>query len=818
MISRSDAPRRPARRRSRAVASLGTALGLLLALALPAVATAQYARVELPMPSRGPQKQAVETRSMSPGHEDLSSLGRRAGWSALFGDDFEQPDPAWRVGSNDPTTQWGLWNCWSTSGTTSAAAIAGGTSPRTCGQTYPNDLITFLVAGPFDLSTASIDSARILVNARIDTEAEFDYLQFNVTTSDLQYPSFGWAQYWGQGEGSIRLDLNSFVGQSQVFVWVAFESDGSVSRPDGVQIDDFQLQVHQQAPPNQAPTVTVTAPNGGEVHPAGSTQTIAWTASDPDGDALTIAVDRSLDGGSSWQAVASGLTNSGSTTWTVPSTATTTARVRVRASDGQLETVDTSDANFTIETVPVGDPVVLTLSNGQAPAGGEVDLTLSLQNDQVVGGLQFDLLVDPAVVEFVSASAATRTAGWTVEGSDRGSGRARVLVYSDAAVSLSAGTGAVATLRYRVIGAAGTSTAVTFADVVVSDADGRSVAVAPPGNGAIDVLAGGNVPPTVTVVAPNGGESLVAGSTAQIQWTASDADGDALTIDVEFSPNGGATWQSVASDVANSGSRTWTVPSTTTTDGRVRVIADDGTSTRTDTSDASFSIVSNSTVVLTVGSGSGASGSSTAISVALDNTVAVHGLQFDVAFDATVARFGGATTTARSSGWQAETNVLSTGRARVLLYDADGSGLAAGTGAVLELAFDLIGAANTTTAITPQDVVLADANGVSLSSATNAGSLSVGAAGVPVLTVAALRNPGVPHRLQLLVHVHQGSGNAPQVTVDGNAVSVAAVPGVTNTYQARAFVATRPGSVTIDATDTNAQGTGTRRVVLQYEE
>lgn len=820
MIATSDAAGRPARHPSHATPSPRIALValLLLALVLPAVATAGYGRIEVPLPPREPQKLAVDTRLMNPRHEDLSSPARRAGWSALFSDDFEQAHPIWRVGSSDPALQWGLWNCWATSGTTSAAAIAGGTSPRTCGQDYPNDLITFLVAGPFDLSAASIDSARILVNARIDTEAEFDYLQFNATTNDAQYPSFGWAQYWGQGEGSVRLDLGAFVGQPQVFLWVAFESDASITRPNGVQIDDFQLQIHQQAAPNQAPTVIVTTPNGGEVYLAGSTQTIAWTATDPDGDALTIAVDRSLDGGTSWQAVASGLTNSGSTTWTVPSTATTTARIRVRASDGQLEAVDTSDANFTIESVPLGDPVVLTLSSGEGAAGSDVDLTLSLQNDQIVGGLQFDLLVDPTVVEFVSASVATRTNGWTVEGSDRSGGRARVLVFSDTAAALAAGTGAIATVRYRIVGGAGTSTAVTLADVVVSDADGRRVDVAPPGNGSITVLAGGNVPPTVTVVAPNGGESLVAGSTTQIQWTASDADGDALTIDVEFSANDGTTWQTLVTDVANGGSLGWTVPATTTTSGRVRVTADDGTVTRSDVSDAPFTIVSNSTVVLELGSGSGASGSSTTIDVALDNAVAVHGVQFDVVYDAAVARFAGASTTTRSNGWQVATNVVSTGRARVLLYDAAANGLAAGTGAVLDLTFDLIGAANATTVVTPQDVVLADANGVNLPSATNAGRLTVGAAGVPVLTLAALRNPGVPHRLQVLVHVHQGSGNAPQLTVDGNAVGVAAVPGATNTYQARVFVATRPGSVTIEATDTNTQGTGTRRVVLQFEE
>ena len=101
---------------------------------------------------------------------------------------------------------------------------------------------------------------------------------------------------------------------------------------------------------NQAPSVTVTSPNGGEVWPIGTTQSITWTATDNTGVA-SVDLAYSTDGGATYpNAIATGIPNSGSFAWTVPNTPTTTARVRVTAHDAAcgLTASDASDANFTI--------------------------------------------------------------------------------------------------------------------------------------------------------------------------------------------------------------------------------------------------------------------------------------------------------------------------------------------------------------------------------------------------------------------------------------------------------------------------------------
>ncbi len=95
--------------------------------------------------------------------------------------------------------------------------------------------------------------------------------------------------------------------------------------------------------------------------------------------------------------------------------------------------------------------------------------------------------------------------------------------------------------------------------------------------------------PTVTVLYPNGGEFL-SGSTATLGWTAHDPDGEPLEYLVQYSTDGGASWQTLVTN--------WT--STTyelnlgmiagTDQGLLRVLASDGFHTAQDQSDGTFSV------------------------------------------------------------------------------------------------------------------------------------------------------------------------------------------------------------------------------------
>ena len=101
------------------------------------------------------------------------------------------------------------------------------------------------------------------------------------------------------------------------------------------------------------------------------------------------------------------------------------------------------------------------------------------------------------------------------------------------------------------------------------------------------------IPPTVSVISPNGGEILVAGTQFEITWIATDA-GGVDSVSILYSVNGGATFDHViATGEPNDSSFTWQVPATPSGTCLVRVIAyDPSLNSGQDESDAVFSIVS----------------------------------------------------------------------------------------------------------------------------------------------------------------------------------------------------------------------------------
>ncbi len=100
---------------------------------------------------------------------------------------------------------------------------------------------------------------------------------------------------------------------------------------------------------NTAPTVAVTSPNGTEFWAVASSHDITWTASD-NASVASIDLAYSTDGGATYpNAIATGLSNSGTYSWTIPAALSSQVRVRATAHDIHGNTAaDASDADFTI--------------------------------------------------------------------------------------------------------------------------------------------------------------------------------------------------------------------------------------------------------------------------------------------------------------------------------------------------------------------------------------------------------------------------------------------------------------------------------------
>ncbi len=106
----------------------------------------------------------------------------------------------------------------------------------------------------------------------------------------------------------------------------------------------------------QATGLTLISPNGGEQWIAGNTYSITWTSSGVSSQTVSISTYKVWSGYSQTIVIASAAPNSGSFSWTVPTTmATGSGDYKINISENQFASGDQSDGTFTI-TVPTVAP------------------------------------------------------------------------------------------------------------------------------------------------------------------------------------------------------------------------------------------------------------------------------------------------------------------------------------------------------------------------------------------------------------------------------------------------------------------------------
>jgi len=127
-----------------------------------------------------------------------------------------------------------------------------------------------------------------------------------------------------------------------------------------------------------------------------------------------------------------------------------------------------------------------------------------------------------------------------------------------------------------------------FALVLPWNTDARRIRLLHNGQELVSRQATTNTP-TVTVTSPNGGETLN-GPTATITWTAADADGNALTYAIDYSPDAGATWNTLASGVTSTSYTADVTKLRASNQALIRVWASDGFNSAPDQSNAVFAV------------------------------------------------------------------------------------------------------------------------------------------------------------------------------------------------------------------------------------
>jgi hypothetical protein len=216
---------------------------------------------------------------------------------------------------------------------------------------------------------------------------------------------------------------------------------------------------------NHPPTVSLTAPIGGETLLVGHEFDITWQASDPDGDSTISKFDITLstDSGNTFNTtIVGGLTGTARTyPWTVPvGLNTTKARVMVTVTDdGGLFASSTSGADFIIADHGVSVSMI-SPTGGQAFKFGQtvnVSWSVSASDQPLIAGFDLLLSTDGGVTfptKIVTGADPTLPAlgsgvssySWTVPPSCTTLGRLMVLASSKSGVHTSATSGGTFTI------------------------------------------------------------------------------------------------------------------------------------------------------------------------------------------------------------------------------------------------------------------------------------------------------------------------------------------------------------------------------------
>ena len=275
------------------------------------------------------------------------------------------------------------------------------------------------------------------------------------------------------------------------------------------------------------PPVTLTSPNGGESWYVGSVQSITWTPSTSN----ARYVHYTTNNGTSWVEIAGSVSPGIATpySWTVPNLNTTTCKVRVLMADGRR---DSSNAPFTI-----GPPMTLN-----SPNGGETWSAGTSYN------ITWTALHDPVAYIYYTTNSGT---SWINIAQNP--------------------TGFTSPYAWTVPNTASTTCRVKVYNFTNTERDSS--------NASFTIV----IPP-LALTAPNGGESWNVGTSHNITWNTST---NAQTL--AYTTNNGTAWITIASSTSP-GIPTpyaWTIPSTPSTQCRVRVILLDA---RRDSSDNVFTI------------------------------------------------------------------------------------------------------------------------------------------------------------------------------------------------------------------------------------
>ncbi|MFA5033140.1 MAG: Ser-Thr-rich GPI-anchored membrane family protein [bacterium] len=384
---------------------------------------------------------------------------------------------------------------------------------------------------------------------------------FNITVQNLVLTSPNGGESWTTGStnpitwtsagitGYIKIELYK-GGVLNKTIISSTSNTGTYNWAVGTQAvgTDYKVKISSVSAPTiwdesnanftvAAPTITVSTPNGGESWFGGTTNPITWTSS-----GLSGYVRIHLYKGGVYKSIITNcVSNTGTYNWAIPTTQAMGTDYKVRViSYTNAAVYDESNANFTV----AGAGITVTSPNGGESWGRGNVYPITWTSAGVTGNIKIELYKAGAFkMTIISSTANTGTYNWTIP--------AAQLVGTDYKIKITSAS-----------------------NIAITDQSNANFSIIVPTT-------------SITVSAPNGGESWLVGSAHNLTWTSSGITGN---VNIALY-KGGVLNSTIASDVANSGSYNWNVPTgqTAGTDYKVRVTSVSAP-TVYDESNANFSI------------------------------------------------------------------------------------------------------------------------------------------------------------------------------------------------------------------------------------
>ena len=253
-------------------------------------------------------------------------------------------------------------------------------------------------------------------------------------------------------------------------------------------------------------SIKLTSPIGGEAWEAGTTHNITWN-----GTAInSVKIEFTSNNGTDWTTIANNLPGSGSYAWNLPNTNSTQCKIRVSdATDGVPS--DVSGFAFTIK--PISTLAVISPKAGDVySAGSPVNIQWTSNGIQNVK------------IEFTTNNGLLQADWFSLIDNTPSNGNF-ITTFS------------IPSNQYRIrISEALTGSPMAYSDGVFT--------ISP------------QAVRTIGMIAPNGGEQWIVGTTNEIKWISTNID----SVKLEYTLDGGADWNTIVAKVPSNGLYNWVVP------------------------------------------------------------------------------------------------------------------------------------------------------------------------------------------------------------------------------------------------------------------